>query len=86
MTFDETNLFTWNDLIVVKSNAPLCYCPEKIAVICGMEQVKSEKLAGEFNVKIGEWIYTLEFGDGSSIEVPEFYLKKYQKLDSSSDQ
>lgn len=45
-----------------------------------MEQVKSEKLSSEFNVKIGEWIYTMEFGDGSSLKVPEFYLEKYQKL------
>lgn len=75
---DKTNLFTWNDLIIIKSNAPPCYCPGKIAVICGMEQVNSKKLSSDFDIKIGEWLYTVEFGDGNSLEVPEFFLEKYQ--------
>lgn len=73
----ETNLFTWNDLIVIKHNAPPPYPSGKIAVVCGMEQVKSEKLSKEFNIHIGDWLYTIEFGDGSSIEIPESYLEKY---------
>lgn len=79
MTDDETNLFTWNDLVFIKLNAPLNFSPGKVAVICGFEQVKSKKLSNEFNLKIGDWLYTVEFGDGSSIEVPEFYLEKYQE-------
>ena len=75
----ETNLFTWNDLVVIKPNAPSSYPVGKIAVICGMEQIKSEKLSNEFNIKIGDWLYTVEFGDGSSIEIPEFYIEKYQE-------
>ncbi len=77
---NKTNLFTWNDLITIKSNAPSCYCPGEIAVICGMEQVKSERLSNKFNVNMGNWLYTVEFGDGSSIEVPECYLDKYEKI------
>lgn len=79
MTNNETNLFTWNDLVIIKSTAPPNYFPGKIAVVCGMEHIKSEKLASEFNVTIGDWIYTVEFGDGSSIEVPELYLEKYNE-------
>lgn len=73
----ETNLFTWNNLVVIKHNAPPPYPLGKIAVVCGMEQVKSEKLSLEFNINIGDWLYTIEFGDGSSIEIPEVYLEKY---------
>jgi hypothetical protein len=78
MIFGETNLFTWNDLVIIKSNAPSHYYPGKIGVVCGMEQIKSEKLSNEFNVKMGDWLYTVEFGDGTSIEVPEYYLEKHQ--------
>lgn len=78
MTTRETNLFTWNDLVVIKPNAPSSYSPGKIAVVCGMEQVKSEKLSNEFNIKFGDWLYVVEFGDGSSVEIPEAYLEKYQ--------
>ena len=78
MTGSDNDLFTWNDLVVIKPDAPLSYFPGQIAVVCGMEQVKSEKLSNEFNIQIEDWLYTLEFGDGSSLEVPEFYLKKYK--------
>jgi len=75
---EKLNVFTWNDLVIVKPNTPLVFHPGQIAVVCGMEQVKSTKLSLEFNINIGEWIYTIEFGDGSSIEIPELYLKKYE--------
>ena len=38
MGSDESNLFTWNDVVIIKPDAPLSYFPGKIAVICGMEQ------------------------------------------------
>ena len=76
---EEDNLFTWNDLIKIKTEAPACYFPDKIAVVCGMEKVCSQRLSGEFKINIGEWLYTVEFGDGSSIEVPECYLEPYQE-------
>ena len=75
----QNNLFTWNDLVVIVASAPKPYSPGQIAVICGVEKVGSSKLSLEFNVEIGIWIYTIEFGDGSSMEIPEIYLKKYEK-------
>ena len=78
MNNSETNLFTWNDLVVIKFNAPALYFPGKIAVVCGMMQVKSEKLSIECGINSGDWFYTVEFGDGSSIEVPEKFLEEYQ--------
>ena len=80
MESDEPNLFTWNDVVMIKTDAPVSYFPGKIAVICGMEQIKSEKLSQEFKISKGEWLYTVEFGDGSSIEVPECYLEFYSNL------
>jgi len=75
----KTNLFTWNDLVITRPNAAIRYFPGEITVICGMEQIKSEKLAKEFDMNIGEWLYTVEFGAGSSIEIPEKYLEKYEE-------
>ena len=79
-TDSDTSLFTRNDLVVITPDAPLSYFPGKIAVVCGMEQVKSERLSSEFNIKMGDWLYNLEFGDGSSVEVPELYLEKYREV------
>ena len=78
MLDDNMNLYTWNDLVTIKSNAPSSYFPGESAVVCGFEQVKSQELSSEFEMKIGDWLYTVEFGDGSSIEVPEVYLQQYK--------
>ena len=78
MKQDENNLFSWNDLVIVKSEAPSSYFPGEIAVICGIEKIKSDKLCHEFSLNLGDWLYTIEFGDGSSTEVPEIYLEKYK--------
>jgi hypothetical protein len=78
MTNSKINLFTWNDIVIIKSYAPPNYFPGNIAVICGMEKVKSEELSSLYNIEFGNWLYTIEFGDGSSIEIPEKYLEKYQ--------
>lgn len=75
----KINLFTWNELVIVKSQALSCYFPGKVAVICGMEKIKSEELSSLYAIKFGEWLYTIEFEDGSSIEIPEKYLENYQK-------
>jgi hypothetical protein len=73
----ENNHFTWNDLVIIKSNAPSFYFPGRVAVVCGMELVKTTALSNEFKIDIGSWLYTVEFGDGSSIEIPEIYLDRY---------
>jgi len=74
---DEINLFTWNDLVTIKSNAPSFFLPGESAAVCGISQITTEKEAEQLHCKNGEWIYIVEFGDGSSIEVPESYLEKY---------
>lgn len=39
-TSDEVKgFFTWNDLVIVRPSAPSQYYPERIAVVCGMEQI-----------------------------------------------
>ena len=76
---NDDNLYTWNDFVKIKTTAPSRYFPGQLAVICGMEKVHTKRLSEEFNLNIGEWLYTVEFGDGSSIEVPECYLEPYSE-------
>ncbi|NGX56758.1 MAG: hypothetical protein K1060chlam5_01004 [Candidatus Anoxychlamydiales bacterium] len=75
----EDNKFTWGDPVLVKKNAPQIFHPGEFASICGIDKIVMEKEANEFFCKIGEWIYIVEFEDGSSIEVPECYLEKYKE-------
>ncbi len=70
------NKFIWNEVVKVKIDAPIQFHPGKIASICGMEKVKFEDFAEEYNIKKGDWVYTIEFNDGSDITIPELYLEK----------
>lgn len=73
------NKFTWSDAVVVTKNAPTSFHPGEFASICGFYRVVSEERAKKLQCAVGEWIYTVEFQDGSDIEVAECYLEKYEE-------
>jgi hypothetical protein len=75
----EDNKFTWGDAVIVKKNASPIYRPGEFASICGIDKITTQKEADELNCKNGEWIYIVEYEDGSSIEIPECYLEKYKQ-------
>lgn len=68
------NKFDYGEYVKVKEIAPIKYCPGQIASVCGMTKMESKILADRHYRNIGEWLYTIEFVDGSSIEIPECYL------------
>jgi hypothetical protein len=75
--------FTWGDLVLILKNAPSPFHPGELASVCGFYQVTSKDIAQDFHCDIGDWIYTVEFGDGSDVEVPGTYL---MKLENSSNE
>jgi len=76
---EEDNKFTWGDEVIVKKDAPRNYRPGEVASICGINGIVTQTEADELHCKSGEWIYTIEYGDGSSVEAPELFLEKYQE-------
>ena len=72
----EDNKFTWNEAVIVKNNAPEHLHPGEMASVCGMEKIQFEDVAEEYHAKVGDWIYTIEFNDGSDVTIPEIYLEK----------
>ncbi|MBI2742616.1 MAG: hypothetical protein HYX48_01715 [Chlamydiales bacterium] len=73
------NKFTWGDPIVITNNAPdRTHCGE-FASVCGFYQISSQEDGEEFQCNIGDWIYTVEFQDGSDIQIAELYLEQYKK-------
>ena len=73
---DKTK-FTWGDSVTIAKNAPPGFHPSEFASICGFYQITSEEGAKAFECNIGDWIYTVEFSDGSDIQIAEPYLVKY---------
>lgn len=73
---EENNKFTWGDSIIIIKSAPDQFHPGEMASICGFYKIKSPETAKQFACNMGDWIYTVEFGDGSDIQVAEHYLEK----------
>lgn len=71
-----TNKFTWGDSIRIDSSAPVIYHPGECGSISGLRQIDNQEMARSFRENIGAVVYIIEFGDGSSIEVPEQFLAK----------
>ncbi len=68
--------FTRGDSVIIRKNSPAKFHPGEFASVCGFYKVQSKETAKELECKIGDWVYTVEFGDGSDIQIPESYLDK----------
>lgn len=68
--------FSYGDAVTIKQNAPSSLHPGEFGSVCSLNQITSEHVAEEFKCQVGEWIYTIELGNGSDIQVAECYLDK----------
>ena len=67
----STPKFGYGQTVRTTPTAPLDLRPREFASVCGMRRVAGLDDRG---ASAGRWVYTVEFGDGSSVEVPEEYL------------
>lgn len=72
----DNSKFTWGDSVIIIKNAPNKFHPGKFASVCGFYKVQAKETARELDCEVGDWIYTVEFEDGSDIQIPEHYLNK----------
>lgn len=72
----QSNEFDWGEAVFVSPDAPKEYRPSSIADVVGMIFINTSQLAQNFNVMLNTWVYTIEYTDGSSIELPEMFLQK----------
>lgn len=66
---------SWGDTVRIKDGAPPVMRPGRLAAVCGMREVEIAEQASQFGCVIGTVLYLVEFGDGSSVEIPEVLLK-----------
>jgi hypothetical protein len=74
----DDNKFTWGDAVLVKKNAPQSFHPGEFASICSVIKLDPEDILNDPSLMKAKWLYTIEFEDGSSVEVPECYLDFYK--------
>ena len=72
------NKFTWGDPIVISKDAPSVFHPGEFGSVCGFYEILSEEGTKKFQCNLGDWVYTIEFEDGSDIEIAECFLEKYK--------
>ena len=68
--------FTWGDAVVIKQTAPKHLHPGEFGSICGISQCMSLQEAEQFEDQEKGCIYTVEFENGSDIQIAECYLDK----------
>lgn len=74
-----SNKFTWGDAVIVKKEAPLHLYPGRMASICSVIKVLGENTSTQYHDGDLPWFYTIEFGDGSSIDIDEQFLDKLEE-------
>jgi hypothetical protein len=67
--------FTWGDSVRVKAGAPAAMRPGALAAVCAMTEIENDAQAKEYEAPIGSTVYLIEFGDGTSIEIPEAWIE-----------
>lgn len=66
---------SWGDTVRIKDSASPTMRPGSLAAVCGMREVETAEQAKQFGSAIGTTLYLVEFGDGSSLEIPEEYVE-----------
>lgn len=75
----QNHKFTWGDTVVIKKNAPSHLHPGEIVSVCSVVKIDPEDVKQQPSLIEPTWLYTVEFGDGSSIEIAEYYLEAYME-------
>ena len=74
------NRFTWGDSVRVAETegVRIDWRPGAIGSVCGVRRVETEQQAKLSSFPIGTVIYTVEFNDGESTQVPEEALERVE--------
>lgn len=67
--------FTWGETVRVKTGAQPMRRPGAVAEVVGIRAVENEAQARQFEAPIGSDLYLIEFGDGTSMEIPEAWIE-----------
>ena len=78
MTERSPYKFDWGETVRVSKNAPVRFRPTQLSSVCGFRHIETEEQSVIFGAPMGAVVCLIEFGDGSSIEIPEQLLEKWQ--------
>lgn len=67
--------FTWGDSVRVKAAAPATMRPGALAEVCAITEIENDAQAKRYDAQVGSKVYLLEFGDGTSLQIPESWIE-----------
>lgn len=76
MNYMTDQALTWGDVVQVVASAPDKYRPAAFGDICGIWTIDNVENSAARGEPLGTRIYTVEFGDGVSEEIPEHHLER----------
>jgi hypothetical protein len=69
--------FAWGDTVRVRLGAPTDARPGALAEVVGIRTVVNDAQVRQFAATLGTQICLIEFGDGTSVELPEPMLESF---------
>ena len=71
------NRFTWGDSVrvVERAGIRLDWRPGSVGSVCGFREIETDQQAASSSFSLGTIVYTVEFEDGKSAQVPEEALE-----------
>lgn len=72
----EEHNFDYGDEVEIIKTAPDKYHPGEPGAVVGFIQINNDYLLLKYNEEFGTILCSVEFGDGTTIEIPEKYLVK----------
>lgn len=71
------NRFTWGDSVrvVEREGLRIDWRPGSLGSVCGLRKIVTDQQAASSSFPIGTIVYTVEFEDGKSAQVPEEALE-----------
>lgn len=73
----EKKQFAWGDTVRIVPGAPERFKPGDLGEVCSIGTIETEKTSRDFGEPLGSTFYTIEFGDGTLLEIPERYLELF---------
>lgn len=72
----EDNKFNYGEAVIISKKAPKEFHPGESVSVCGFRRINSDGDVKQPLFDKDAWVYTVELGNGQSLEIAECFLEK----------
>ena len=67
--------YDYGQTVRVSAHAPGAFRPGQLVAVVGMHRIERDDHALQMGHPVGTVLYTIEYDDGSSVQIPEEYIE-----------